>query len=219
MIKLVVFDWNGTLIADTLACCEANNYILKHYGGKKVSLKVYKETNIIPAIDFYVDHGCDRLYLIQESKKIGEVFHKYYEDRALKIRTRKNAHKLLKWLFDHKIESLILSNHTVSGIEKHFDRLKIKKYISGIIANQDLDASIIGRNKGEKLKIYLKKRKLKKEEVMIIGDSPEEVEIGKQIGIKTVAITNGYYSTNRLVKSKPDYLISNLEALIKIIRK
>lgn len=54
---------------------------------------------------------------------------------------------------------------------------------------------------------------------MIIGDSPEEVEIGKDVGIKTVAITGGYYSTSRLRKSKPDFLINNLIELIRIVRK
>ena len=49
MIKLVIFDWNGVLIADTRACLEADNYILKEFGGKPVSLKVYKDTIIIPS--------------------------------------------------------------------------------------------------------------------------------------------------------------------------
>jgi phosphoglycolate phosphatase-like HAD superfamily hydrolase len=43
--------------------------------------------------------------------------------------------------------------------------------------------------------------------------------MGKFVGIKTVAITGGYYSTSRLRKSKPDFLINNLGDLIEIVKK
>jgi phosphoglycolate phosphatase len=65
----------------------------------------------------------------------------------------------------------------------------------------------------------MRKQGCKKDEVIIIGDSPEEIEVGKAAGIKTVAITGGYYSTARLKASKPDFLISNLKELIGIVKK
>ena len=98
MIKRLIFDWNGTLIADTLACMEADNHVLKAFGGRPVDLNSYRDTIIIPAINFYVEHGCDREELIKNSKKVGETFHRYYEPRVLKIRTRRNAKKLLEFL-------------------------------------------------------------------------------------------------------------------------
>jgi len=95
----------------------------------------------------------------------------------------------------------------------------MKDYIKKLLADTTLDSSMKGRNKKEKLIDYIKSNNFKKSEVMIIGDSPEEVEIGKDAGIKTIAITGGYYSTSRLVKSKPDFLINNLIELIEIIKK
>ena len=42
--------------------------------------------------------------------------------------------------------------------------------------------------------------------------------MGKHVGIKTVAITNGFFATTRLEKSSPDFLINNLTELINIIK-
>lgn len=219
MVKLVVFDWNGTLLADTHACMDTDNYILKVFGGRQINLKTYRDTIIIPSIEFYVQHGCKREQLLTETKKWGEEFHSHYEPRAAKVRTRQNARKLMDWLLKNKIELIILSNHTILGIESQLKRLRIEKYFSKVLANEAQDISNKSRNKKEKLEEWLHSYKLKKNEVMIVGDAPEEVEMGKSIGIKTVAITGGYYATHRLVASKPDYLINNLSQVIDIVAK
>ena len=125
MTKLVIFDWNGTLFSDTRACFDADNHILEVFGGKKVSLKEYRDTIIIPGNDFYVKHGVNRDRLVRESKKIGEIFHGFYEPRAAKCRLRAGAKKLLEGLQKQQIQSIILSNLTIVGIDKHLDRLKI----------------------------------------------------------------------------------------------
>jgi len=63
----------------------------------------------------------------------------------------------------------------------------------------------------------MKVKKHKKDDIIIVGDSLEEIEIGKNLGIKTVAITNGYVSTARLKAAKPDFLINTLTELIDIV--
>ncbi len=143
--------------------------------------------------------------------------HEHYEKRAANVRLRKGARKLLEFIKKNEIEAVILSNHTHEGIESQLSRLKIKKYFSDILANNK-ETALLSRNKQERLINFLKTKKIKSTKVIIIGDSPEEVEIGRKAKITTVAITNGFYSTSRLKKAKPDYLISNLEEVIKIIK-
>src|SRR3989338_2568182 len=215
MIKLAVFDWNGVLIADAKACFEADNQVLRKFNGKIVSFKTWKKTIIIPAVDFYVMHGANKKRLTANRSKYAMIFHKFYEKRVSKVRTRKGVKNILKWLKHKKINCIILSNHTLDGINLQLERLGISQYIYTVLANSAKDTSLIKRNKKEKLKEFLRKYKYKRQEVMIIGDSPEEVEIGRALNLKTIAITNGYYSTNRLRKSKPDYLVYSLRELIK----
>ena len=219
MKKLVVFDWNGTLLSDTRACMDADNHILKVFGGRPVDLKTYRDTIIIPAINFYVAHGCNREELTNNSQRLGEVFHAFYEPRAAKCRSRKGARELLEWLSSNNIRAIILSNHTTKGIDFQIKRLGVKKHISEVVANSGLDSSMKGRNKKEKLEHYLSQHDVNPFDVLIVGDSMEEVEIGRSLGLTTVAISEGYYSVARIKKSNPDFLIHNLMQLTDILKK
>lgn len=216
MIKLVVFDWNGTLLNDARICLIADNHVIKAFGGEAITISTYRKTIIIPAINFYSQHipNSEKLDL----NKLSTTFHNHYETVALKAKLRTNAKKLLQILDKNNINSIILSNHTISGINDQLKRLKIEKYFSAVLANPSINTSMKKRNKKEKLEVYLREKKYKTEEIIIVGDSPEEVEIGKQLGIKSIAIVKGFYDKSRLVKSKPDYLIEDLKAILKIIK-
>ena len=217
MIKLVAFDWNGTLFADAQAVCDACNHFIKAVGGKPINLAIYREKFVVPVIDFYESIGLPRAKVLKNSKKNAEIFHKYYELRASTIRSRANSKLLLHWLSELNISSVIFSNHIVKGIEEQIERLSIAKYIDKVIANSQLDEALKGRNKQGKLAEYIRTKKLNPNEVLIIGDSSEEVEIAKNIGSASIAITHGHYSTPRIKASKPDYLINDLKEVIKII--
>lgn len=217
MKKLVVFDWNGVLLADTRACWDADNKVIKTFGGKAITLKQFRDTWRIPGLDFLVQHGCRREYLEKNVKSLADTFKKAYEPRAAKCRTRQGARKLLEGLSENSIRSVILSNHTLESISGHLKRLKIEKYFSAVLANEHQANPMKRRNKKEKLEKYLKQNGIKSETAIIIGDSTEEIEIGKELGLATVAITNGFYSTARLKAAKPDYLIHNLGEVLKII--
>ena len=58
------------------------------------------------------------------------------------------------------------------------------------------------------------------DQVFVIGDTPRDVECGRQIQAQTVAVATGKYSVNKLAEAKPDYLFKNLsdtEAFLAII--
>jgi len=218
MIKLVVFDWNGVIIADAQANSETVSHILKRYGRKGIDLKTYREIFEIPAKNIYLKQGFSEKEIKQEGKRIQEMFHEHYEPKIAGVRTRAGARELLEWLSKRKIECIILSNHTVEGIQTQLERLQMGHYFSHVLAN-DRYVAMRQQNKSEKLAGFLVDNRFKKDEVIIIGDSPEEAEAGKQSGIHTVAITGGYVSERRLREAQPDHVIHNLTAMIDIIKK
>lgn len=215
----VFFDFNGVLIADTEACREADNRVIELAGGKAADLNTYRNQVVIPVINYYEKRGINRKVFLRRVAELAQVFHNYYETRAAKVRSRKNASHALKWLKAHSVDSVILSNHTVSGIKRQLERLGWHKngLFKAIIANQELDKSFKNRTKKDRLQIYLNENDIPAAYCAIIGDSPEEIEIGKALGMETIAITHGYCATWRLREQKPDHLISNLGDLPKIL--
>ncbi len=198
---------------------DADNAVLKALGKEPVNLKRYRETMIIPAIEFYVKNGCSRKEILRHSKNLSALFHKTYEKETSKIRTRSGTKKLLSWLKNKGIVTIILSNHTTQDIERQLKRLKIKDYFSAVLANSVDGTALRRRNKLDKLREYMKLNKYDKRSVVIIGDSPEEVEIGKRLGIASIAVRDGYYSDSRLRASKPDHLTSGLSGIVKLLNR
>lgn len=220
MIKLVAFDWNGTLLSDTICCWEGANVQLKFCDCKPMSLLRFRETFEVPVVNSLVANGADREFCQKNKVAVAEAFHTFYEKRAATARTRAGTRDVLKWLHQRKIFSMIYSNHTSSGIESQLNRLKIKHFMDKVLANPAVEGSLHRKKtKGQKLAEYIKGKKLKPLEVISVGDTKEEIEIGKHFGYHTVGITGGYNTTKDLKKVHPDFLIHNMKDLIPIIKK
>lgn len=219
MIKLVAFDWNGTLLSDTISCLEGDNAVLKTLGARPLTISQFRDKFDVPIINFYKNVGVEPKKALENYMQKETLFHSVYEKRAAKVRTRAHTRDLLIWLKNQKINSIIVSNHTIIGISKHLKRLKIENYFHDLLANESIGLIYKNRSKKEKLKNYLRQKQLNPNEILIVGDATEEIEIAREIGTKVVAITNGFYSTYRLKKAKPDFLIHDLKEVIEILKK
>jgi len=215
-MDFVAFDWNGTLLADNAATLDASNHLLVTYGGQRVDIARYRETFTVPVTDYYVANGCDPA-LMTDSAAVSGTFHTRYEANAANCRTRPGSRQMLTWLKSQSIDAAILSNHTVEGIESQLRRLCMLPLFSAILANSAIDDSM-KQGKLEMLRSYLQDRDYDPSNCAIVGDTTEEIEIGKELGIVTIAIANGYHSTARLRKANPDHLITNMGQVAEICK-
>ncbi len=221
MIKLVAFDWNGTLLSDTFASVKADNIALKKLGIKRtITLNEFQKCFHIPISQYWTALGMKRSFFEKHANQIEIIFHDFYEPIADKCRTRTGSKVTLSWLSKNSVQSIIYSNHIKSKIMGQLVRLKLNSFITTILAREQRDNSLLhSRGKEQKLCDYVKKNKLKPQEVVSIGDTEEEIEIGKANGFYTVGITGGYNTAARLKKHRPDFLIHNMKELIPIIKK
>lgn len=219
MIKLVAFDWNGTLLADTMPAVEADNVVFVALGARPITVHQFRETFDVPFLDYYAANGVSRALFLKRQERLNELFHEAYEARAARTRTRSGARQLLQSLSDKGILQIIFSNHTYSGIQFQLERLNLAHYFSRVLARDDLSTGTEQRHKGLKLGRYIKAKRYRKSEVLIVGDTIEEVEIAQTLGVKSIAITGGFCSAARLKSVRPNFLIHNLTELEKIIKK
>ena len=88
MIKLVAFDWNGTLLADTRQIFAADNEVIKALGIREATYQEFLDTFDIPVKDYYMKLGASKLQLLRNAMKLETIFHSSYANRVLKVRTR-----------------------------------------------------------------------------------------------------------------------------------
>ena len=214
MKKLWVFDWNGTLLADTVPSWKAGNECLKFYGAKPISLKKHRETFIFPILPFYEIHGVHAEKVLERKEEGNTLFQEAYEALAKSARTRRGARNLLEHLNARDAHCMILSNYRTEKINAHLERLNIAHFFKAVDAH-DCDGTTILQNttKVTRLKAYMETHGFKPEETVIIGDTMEEPEIARELGLTSIGITDGYISLKRLRDAAPDYTIHRLDEI------
>ena len=219
MNRLFVFDWNGCLLADTKICWKANNFVLKKFGRKQLSLKQFMDFMSIPIKEFYLKTGFSEKEIQEFGKEMSELFHKTYELNAANCRTRKGTKELLNWVQAQGDQAIILSNHSKKGIEFQLERLNLKDYFTEVLANSSEYEVVVQRTKAGKLQNYLNAHNFGKSNIVILGDSIEEIMVGKELGITSIAVIGGNYSKHRLVAEKPSFLANHLLDVKAILEK
>jgi len=220
MIKLVAFDWNGTLYDDVKIVVKADNFALKKLKQEPISISQFKNAFEIPIKKYWLNIGVSPKFLGKHIETLEKGFMEYYEKYENSATLKKGSVSCLKWLKLHKVNCIIYSNHITPHIQRQLKRLGITKFFRKVLARELGDiAHLHERGKGQKLYDYVKQKKYKPHEVVSIGDSAEEIETGKKHGFYTVGMLGGYNSTARLKKHHPDFLINNMLELTKIIKK
>jgi phosphoglycolate phosphatase-like HAD superfamily hydrolase len=213
----IVFDWNGTLFADTRHAWRATNHTLKLFNCKPVSLDHYRNSWAVPISDLYIALGCNAQELFERQKELYDVWHDMYESRAKLARLRRGARKVLQTLNEQQFDVLILSNHTKVNISVHTQRLGIHGMFSTILANDDPRRNFTNRDKSDRLKKYLETSNT--QQALLVGDTIEEIEIARHHGVVSVAVTHGQCTTRNLRVARPDFLISNLNEVPAIAER
>lgn len=213
--KLFVFDWNGTLLADTIPSWKASNDCLNFYGAPSISLAKFRETFNFPVLKFYEDNGVSAETVLARKDEGNNTFQAAYERYSKNCRTRRGARVLLDHLKGEGYNIIILSNYLTEKIEAHLERLKIRDYFDEINAH-DCDGTTIlqSTTKTLRLREYMDKYDVDAAHTSIIGDSMEEPEIAHALGIKSYSITAGGVSTRRLKLARPDVMVDALPQVI-----
>jgi len=205
MIKLLIFDFDGTL-ADTrkkwiramvkilrqekVYCAECEASLIVHFGRKIEDL--------LQAIDI----GPKR------AKHIAEIVHREFlrHSRGIKLCPGFNSLKKIK------ANKVILSNSPGKIIEKVLGKkLEFFKEIYG---------SDKFRNKPEQIRRLMKKYKAGRNETFYIGDRAGDVKVARTAGCTGIAVSNRYSWNTRkeILRENPEFIIGRLNNLSKIIK-
>lgn len=112
---------------------------------------------------------------------------------------------------------MILSNHLQHCLEADVARLGITPYMQYVSGNLEAATLVHGLSKQIRLEAYMKKHDFTADKAFIIGDSHEEPEVAKRLGLLGISIAGGLLSGRRLEKYKKDYVIQKLAEVRPIL--
>ncbi len=108
----------------------------------------------------------------------------------------------------------LLTTKVQDQAEKIIDHFKLKKYFSFIMGRRN---GMTLKPSPEPLLFICSELNVPAVNTLMTGDSELDIKCGKNAGTITCASAYGYRSIEALSAEKPDYIISGIEEIIKIV--
>ena len=205
MIKNIIFDWSGVIKDALRSHIWVVNKMIKTMGGKEMSLKEIKENWEQPYMNFWNKYY-PKLTLEEEQKL-------YYEVVLRKDCPESDAYpgiiELIKKLKQKGVLMVVLSSDSPKTLFPEMKRFGLENIFGEVMVNI--------HDKGEVIHELMERNSFKPEETVFIGDSNHEIEAGKQANVKTIAVTWGFCTEEKLKSMKPDFLAHNIKELEEIL--
>jgi phosphoglycolate phosphatase len=205
MFKNIIFDWSGVVKDAVEDHVWVVNKMFKNLGGKEISLEEMRQNWEQPYMKFWNKYYPDMN--LEEEQKV------YYEAILDKSCPPAKAYpgivEFLKRLKSKGFVMVILSSDPPETIFNEIKKFDLENIFS--------ESVVKAHDKSEEIEGLIKRNNFKKEETVFIGDTNHEIEVGKQAGTKTIAVTWGFYPENRLKALNPDFLVHNIKELEEIL--
>ncbi len=204
MIKLIIFDWDGTIVDSFVFIRSLARFIIKEFN---LNLKEMYDLKKITYMKF-----SELVKLISNLRNLDEklVYDKILNaalERSYKLKYRLN----LRHIKEHKenFKMGIITNNDSKIPKKKLSNTN-KDFFDFLIGSNEMD------NKAQAIKDKLKKYNLKPKECVFIGDSPSDMEHANNAGVHRVWYPNIFFN-NLTVRKHFDHKIKKTDELIQLI--
>lgn len=198
MIKQIVFDFDGTL-ADTFDVM--NNIAKKEYGEYDIDLELIKNEGakaLLKKVNI-PSWKIPEIILNVTSKLRNNKDIKLFPDIVNLLNTLKNDYKI--GIVSSNSEEIIIDTLKEYNIDTLFEFVYS-------------DSSLFGKHLV--LKKMCSKYKINPLEVIYVGDEDRDIIAAKKAKIKTIAVTWGFNSKERLSRENPDYLVDSPMQILEV---
>ncbi len=205
MIKLVLWDWNGTILDDVYQSMEAVNRMLDRKNMPRIDIDKYYSLVDTPIERFY-----HKLFGTTDIDfaEIAHEFHNDYDEQIPTLSLNDGANEMLEYFESIGAKQAVISSAHVDMIEKVIDNFDVRKYFDVILASRDKEAG----SKIERAKKYFENVRISPDETIFIGDTLHDFETAKALGVKCILTTQGH-QTRREFKSIDALIVDNLEEI------
>ena len=209
-VNYSLFDFNGTILDDVDVCLDILNQMLNEKNHPSIDKKRYLDIFTFPVIEYYKKAGFDLPK--DDFDALAKHFFALYNEKSSKchlypglVETLDNLKKLNKHLY-------VVSASEKNMLIKQLKQANIYDYFEDIVGQDDIKA----QGKLASLEEFLKRKELKRDETVMVGDTLHDGEIAQKCHINYLLVADGHQSYQVLSKmGKPLHHIDELLEVIK----
>jgi len=204
----VLFDWDGTLIDS-------------YHADSQAYLAMFREMGLDWGLRELDEHYSPEWYAVYRAAGIPEAAWDK-ADRLWRAYYAKHPSKLMPGT--RRVLGALGRRYKL-GLVTSGDRVRVMKQLREFTLTRQFRARVCGGDTPEKkphpapLRMALEQMKLKPEECVYVGDTPEDLQMSRAVGVTAVAVLGPFPTEKRLRAAKPEYLLDRLEDLPALLKK
>jgi phosphoglycolate phosphatase len=209
MLKVIIFDFDGT-IADTFdAIVNISNRLSTEFGYKQTTPEELDEIRNLSSKEIIRRSGVS-------------IFKLPFILRKFKLELNREIHKL-KTISGIK-DSLIQLKHQGNrlAIITSNDRENVIKFLQNNNLQELFDTIYSGATLFGKSKVinkFIREQNIEAAEAIYVGDETRDIEAAKKSKMKTIAVSWGFNSEAVLAAHQPDFLIHHPSELVTVVEQ
>ncbi|MCM2978687.1 HAD-IA family hydrolase [Priestia aryabhattai] len=195
MKKVILFNFNGTIVNTKLLAIDIFNEIAKKQGYKEIS-----EEEVLHLSTLSIRDRCKTLNVpIYKMPLVGIAIKRRYQTYIPNLKPVLGISEVLKELKkqDYKLGFLTSNN------QNKIDEFLMNNTINSFDYNY---YSFNPFSKSKDISSFLKNNRLKKDEVIYVGDELRDIKAAKKNGLFCIAASWGYDSTELLNTGNADFV-------------
>ncbi len=191
----IVWDWNGTLLADTQICVDVLNDLMVERGLEPITRDRYRETFDFPVIDFYRSLGfpSDR----EAFEATSHDFIQRYTERAPGCPLHEGAGELLHRIADASLGQSVLSAALQDSLERAVREYGLQRCFRHLVGAAD----IFAHGKEQAGISWLRQTGFAPDRVVLVGDTLHDEKVAAAMGVGCVLVAHGHHSRERLERT------------------
>jgi len=191
----IIWDWNGTLLDDVWLSVQSINTVLSRYNLAHITTSGYLDIFTFPVIKYYKLLGFD--FKTDPFEKVGTEFINEYTDNQYSPKLHKDTIKVLKEIKYLEVSQSLVSAATQKMLDKLLHHHRLENYFDTIVGQNNHYAY----GKEDTVNKWLGARDLDPSHVLFIGDTIHDHEVAINSGMKSILISHGHTSRERLLET------------------
>ena len=205
--KVIVWDWNGTLLNDVDICIESMNNLLSRRKMELIHTSQYKEIFDFPVVNYYKKLGFD--FATDTFEDLSVEFMSDYTERLKKALLFEDVVHILQILKDKQKNQLIISAMQQNSLENSVNSLDIMHFFDELIGLNNIYAA----GKKDLAKNYFSTGNIPINDILFIGDTLHDYDVARHVGADCVLISKGHHSKKRLLETHVKVLDTHKDLL------
>lgn len=208
--KVVVFDWDGTLVDSASRIVESMQCAAQEHG-----LSFRSEYDIKQIIGLGLPEAIVTLWpeLATENaqiKNMARLYGVHYQDeKRADMVMFDHAHELLELIKSLDVKLAVATGKGREGLNRALSQFDLHHLFD------DTRCADETRSKPHPLMLHELSRSLNVdvEQMVMVGDTQFDLDMAHNAGMDSIAITHGAHDVEKLQKSKPMLMVNNLKEL------